>query len=138
MPLKLSEATKEKIEALERRASNSNQLIEMRNRYGLLLAVGTTVSAFHEMRDKKGDYLYQFQVHEGWKETKDGGYTYFKYTSSDIVLDIYFPKENKSPNEAFQAVLDKNEKFWKTKKEKWDKSTSVLKECPGVLINKIK
>ena len=48
MPLKLSEATKEKIEALERRASNSNQLIEMRNKYGLLLAVGTTVSAFHE------------------------------------------------------------------------------------------
>ena len=137
MPLKLSEATKEKIEALDRRANNSNQLIEMRNKYGLLLAIGTTVSAFQEMRDKKGERLYHFQVHEGWKESK-GGYNYFKYTSSDVILDIYSAKENKSPNEAFQAVLDKNEKFWKMKKEKWDKSTSVLKECPGVLINKIK
>jgi len=54
------------------------------------------------------------------------------------VLDIYSPKENKSPNKAFQTVLEKNEKFWKTKKEKWDKSDSVLKECPGVLINNVK
>ncbi len=135
MSLKLSEATNQKIEALDRRAANSNQLVEMRSKYGLLLAVGTTISSFHQLKDKKGDYVYRFQINEGWKENKEGGYHYFRYTSSDVLLDIYSEKEHKSSNQLFQNVLIHHENFWKTKKDKWDKSDSILKECPGVLIN---
>lgn len=132
--LKLSEATQHKLAQLDAKALHTGQLIEMRNKYGLLLGVGTTISAFQELTDKKGNFLYSFEVKEGWNDKLE----YFKYTTSDAVFDIYSKRDIKSPNPNFQIILKKTEDYWYNRKLDWDKSDSVLKECPGVIINKIK
>ena len=129
--LLLSKTNQKDLANLQKIADRDDELIEMRDKNGLLLAIGTSIKALIELKNKEGKSLYKV---ESFKKLN---YDHLEeFTTYDIQLDIYRGK--KEINHKFQDRFDKQENYWLFMAKKWfNTSTNVLKGS-DVIINKLK
>ena len=129
--LLLSRATEKDLANLQKIADRDDELIEMRDKHGLLLAVATSIKALTELKNKEGKPLYKVD------SFKRLNYDYVEeIITYDIQLDIYNGK--KQIDHRFQEKFDKQESYWLFMAKKWfNTSTNVLKGS-DVIINKLK
>jgi len=131
MSLLLSKATEKDLANLQKIADRDDELIEMRDKHGLLLAVATSINALTELKNKEGKPLYKVE------SIKKLNYDHVEeFITYDIQLDIYSGK--KEINHKFQDKFDKQESYWLFMAKKWfNTPTNVLKGS-DVIINKLK
>jgi len=131
MSLLLSKATEKDLANLQKIADRDDELIEMRDKHGLLLAVSTSIKALTELKNKDGKPLYKVE------SIKKLNYDHVEeIITYDIQLDIYSGK--KEINHKFQDKFDKQESYWLFMAKKWfNTPTNVLKGS-DVIINKLK
>lgn len=129
--LLLSKATQRDLANLQKIADRDDELIEMRDKHGLLLAVATSIKALTELKNKEGKPLYKVE------SIKKLNYDHVEeIITYDIQLDIYNGK--KQIDHRFQEKFDKQESYWLFMAKKWfNTSTNVLKGS-DVIINKLK
>ncbi len=129
--LLLSKTTQRDLANLQKIADRDDELIEMRDKHGLLLAVGTSIKALTELKNKEGKPLYKVE------SIKKLNYDHVEeIITYDIQLDIYSGK--KEIDHRFQDKFDKQESYWLFMAKKWfNTSTNVLKGS-DVIINKLK
>lgn len=129
--LLLSKATKESLANLQKIADRDDELIEMRDKQGLLLAVATSIKALTELKSKEGKPLYKVE------SIKRLNYDHVEeFITYDIQLDIY--KGKKEISHRFQEKFNKQENYWLFVANKWiNTPTNVLKGS-DVIINKLK
>lgn len=129
--LLLSKTTQRDLANLQKIADRDDELIEMRDKHGLLLAVATSINALTELKNKEGKPLYKVE------SIKKLNYDHVEeFITYDIQLDIYSGK--KEINHKFQDKFDKQESYWLFMAKKWfNTSTNVLKGS-DVIINKLK
>lgn len=129
--LLLSKATERDLANLQKIADRDDELIEMRDKHGLLLAVATSIKALTELKNKEGKPLYKIE------SIKKLNYDHVEeIITYDIQLDIYNGK--KQIDHRFQEKFDKQESYWLFMAKKWfNTSTNVLKGS-DVIINKLK
>lgn len=129
--LLLSKATQRDLANLQKIADRDDELIEMRDKQGLLLAVATSIKALTELKNKEGKPLYKVE------SIKKLNYDHVEeIITYDIQLDIYNGK--KQIDHRFQEKFDKQESYWLFMAKKWfNTSTNVLKGS-DVIINKLK
>lgn len=131
MSLLLSKTTQRDLANLQKIADRNDELIEMRDKHGLLLAVATSIKALTELKNKEGKPLYKVE------SIKKLNYDHVEeFITYDIQLDIYSGK--KEINHKFQDKFDKQESYWLFMAKKWfNTPTNVLKGS-DVIINKLK
>jgi len=131
MSIYLSKATQRDLANLQKIADRDDELIEMRDKHGLLLAVATSIKALTELKNKEGKPLYKIE------SIKKLNYDHVEeIITYDIQLDIYNGK--KQIDHRFQEKFDKQESYWLFMAKKWfNTSTNVLKGS-DVIINKLK
>ncbi len=129
--LLLSKTNKQDLANLQKIADRDDELIEMRDKHGLLLAVATSINALTELKNKEGKPLYKVE------SIKKLNYDHVEeFITYDIQLDIYSGK--KEINHKFQDKFDKQESYWLFMAKKWfNTPTNVLKGS-DVIINKLK
>ena len=129
--LLLSKTNQKDLANLQKIADRDDELIEMRDKHGLLLAVATSIKALTELKNKEGKPLYKVE------SIKKLNYDHVEeIITYDIQLDIYSGK--KEINHKFQDKFDKQESYWLFMAKKWfNTSTNVLKGS-DVIINKLK
>ena len=129
--LLLSKTNKQDLANLQKIADRDDELIEMRDKHGLLLAVATSINALKELKNKEGKPLYKVE------SIKKLNYDHVEeIITYDIQLDIYSGK--KDINHKFKEKFDKQESYWLFMAKKWfNTSTNVLKGS-DVIINKLK
>lgn len=129
--LLLSKTTQRDLANLQKIADRDDELIEMRDKHGLLLAVATSIKALTELKNKEGKPLYKVE------SIKKLNYDHVEeIITYDIQLDIYSGK--KQIDHRFQDKFDKQESYWLFMAKKWfNTSTNVLKGS-DVIINKLK
>jgi len=129
--LLLSKTTQRDLANLQKIADRDDELIEMRDKHGLLLAVSTSIKALTELKNKDGKPLYKVE------SIKKLNYDHVEeIITYDIQLDIYSGK--KDINHKFQDKFDKQESYWLFMAKKWfNTPTNVLKGS-DVIINKLK
>ena len=129
--LLLSKANQRDLANLQKIADREDELIEMRDKHGLLLAVATSIKALTELKNKEGKPLYKVE------SIKKLNYDHVEeIITYDIQLDIYSGK--KDINHKFKEKFDKQESYWLFMAKKWfNTSTNVLKGS-DVIINKLK
>ena len=129
--LLLSKTNQKDLANLQKIADRDDELIEMRDKHGLLLAVATSINALTELKNKEGKPLYKVE------SIKKLNYDHVEeIITYDIQLDIYSGK--KEINHKFQDKFDKQESYWLFMAKKWfNTSTNVLKGS-DVIINKLK
>ena len=138
--LLLSKTNQRDLANLQKIADRDDELIEMRDKHGLLLAVATSIKALTELKNKEGKPLYKVESikklnydHVEEIITYDHVEEIITY---DIQLDIYSGK--KQIDYRFQDKFDKQESYWLFMAKKWfNTSTNVLKGS-DVIINKLK
>lgn len=131
MSLLLSRATEKDLANLQKIADRDDELIEMRDKYGILLAVGTSIKALTELKNKEGKLLYKVESYKrlNWDHLEE-------VITWDIQLNIYQgKKELLFHNPKIQSLFDKQESYWLFIAKKWFNSSSILKgtDC---IINK--
>lgn len=109
MAIKLSEASYKDIMSLEKLASEGN-LLEMRNKYGVLLSVGKSVKDFHSLKDKRGNMMYSVIKTEVLEYDK-----IVTKVHHDILLDVYSEKRIIVSNPKLQKAIENSEEYWKKK-----------------------
>lgn len=129
--LLLSKTNQRDLANLQKIADRDDELIEMRDKHGLLLAVATSIKALTELKNKEGKPLYKVE------SIKKLNYDHVEeIITYDIQLDIYSGK--KDINHKFKEKFDKQESYWLFMAKKWfNTSTNVLKGS-DVIINKLK
>lgn len=129
--LLLSKTNQRDLANLQKIADREDELIEMRDKHGLLLAVATSIKALTELKNKEGKPLYKVE------SIKKLNYDHVEeIITYDIQLDIYSGK--KQIDHRFQEKFDKQESYWLFMAKKWfNTSTNVLKGS-DVIINKLK
>lgn len=129
--LLLSKTTQRDLANLQKIADRDDELIEMRDKHGLLLAVATSIKALTELKNKEGKPLYKVEF------IKKLNYDHVEeIITYDIQLDIYNGK--KQIDHRFQEKFDKQESYWLFMAKKWfNTPTNVLKGS-DVIINKLK
>lgn len=134
MSLLLSKATEKDLANLQKIAEKGDDLIEMRNKQGILLAVGTSIKALNEEKSKEGQPLYRVDI----KKVLD--YDHVKeIITYDIQLDIYQgKKEIEFNNPKTQDFFNKQETYWLFCAKKWYNSSSNLLKDSDCIINRLK
>lgn len=129
--LLLSKTNQRDLANLQKIADRDDELIEMRDKHGLLLAVATSINALTELKNKEGKPLYKVE------SIKKLNYDHLEESITyDIQLSIYQGK--KEIDHRFQDKFDKQESYWLFMAKKWfNTSTNVLKGS-DVIINKLK
>ena len=122
MSILLSKAQKWQLQQLQDQAEEKGLFIEMRDKYGILLAVSTGLKSLTEEKDKNGKPLYRVDS----KKVLD--YDHVKeIVLYNIQLDIYEGKKSMSyQNPKTQQFFDKQEQFWADQVSKFNKYGSVL------------
>ena len=129
--LLLSKTTQRDLANLQKIADRDDELIEMRDKHGLLLAVGTSIKALTELKNKEGKPLYKVE------SIKKLNYDHVEeIITYDIQLDIYSGK--KDINHKFQDKFDKQESYWLFMAKKWFNTPSNVLKGSDVIINKLK
>ena len=131
--LLLSKATKESLANLQKIADRDDELIEMRDKQGLLLAVATSIKALTELKSKEGKPLYRVET----KKVLD--YDHVKEVILyDIQLDFYKgKKEIHYSNPRVQQFFDKQEQFWFERVEKFIKNPWIFIGS-DIIVNRVK
>lgn len=125
----LSKATEKDLANLQKIAETKNELIEMRDKNGLLLAIGTSIKALTELKSKEGKPLYKV---ESFKKLN---YDHIEEVITyDINLEIY--KGKKYIKYKFQEKFDKQENYWLNLANKWLNSNQEIKSKHSI-INKL-
>ena len=132
--LLLSKTTEKELATLQKIADKNNALIEMRDKYGILIAIGTSINALTEIKNKEGKPLYKVE------SIKRLNYDHKEeFVIYDIQLDIYKgKKDNKFKNPKTQNFFEKQENYWNSIVNKWNNITSNLLLGTDCIINKIK
>lgn len=131
MSLLLSKTTQRDLANLQKIADRDDELIEMRDKHGLLLAVSTSIKALTELKNKDGKPLYKVE------SIKKLNYDHVEeIITYDIQLDIYSGK--KDINHKFQDKFDKQESYWLFMAKKWFNTPSNVLKGSDVIINKLK
>jgi len=131
MSLLLSKATEKDLANLQKIADREDELIEMRDKHGLLLAVGTSIKALTELKNKDGKPLYKVET------IKKLNYDHIEeIITYDIQLSIYQGKKDFSNK--FQDKFDKQESYWLFMAKKWFNTPSNVLKGSDVIINKLK
>ena len=129
--LLLSKTNKQDLANLQKIADRDDELIEMRDKHGLLLAVATSINALTELKNKEGKPLYKVE------SIKKLNYDHVEeFTTYDIQLDIYRGK--KEINHKFQDKFDKQESYWLFMAKKWFNTPSNVLKGSDCIINKLK
>ena len=131
MSLLLSKTNQKDLANLQKIADREDELIEMRDKHGLLLAVATSIKALTELKNKEGKPLYKVE------SIKKLNYDHVEeIITYDIQLDIYSGK--KEINHKFQDKFDKQESYWLFMAKKWFNTPSNVLKGSDVIINKLK
>jgi hypothetical protein len=129
--LLLSKTTQRDLANLQKIADREDELIEMRDKHGLLLAVSTSIKALTELKNKDGKPLYKVE------SIKKLNYDHVEeIITYDIQLDIYSGK--KDINHKFKEKFDKQESYWLFMAKKWFNTPSNVLKGSDVIINKLK
>jgi hypothetical protein len=132
--LLLSKTTEKELATLQKIADKNNALIEMRDKYGILLAIGTSINALTEIKNKEGKPLYKVESIKklNYDQVVD-------QITFDIQLDIYKgKKELKFKNPKTQDFFNKQEVYWDFMVNRWNNTSSNLLLGSDCIINKIK
>ena len=129
--LLLSKTNQRDLANLQKIADREDELIEMRDKHGLLLAVATSIKALTELKNKEGKPLYKVE------SIKKLNYDHVEeIITYDIQLDIYSGK--KDINHKFKEKFDKQESYWLFMAKKWFNTPSNVLKGSDVIINKLK
>jgi hypothetical protein len=110
--------------------STKKKILEMRNKFGLLLGLATGLKAFHEIKDRNGNPLYSSET-----KSKLNYDTMVSWISKDAVIKPYERKTSFSTsNENTLRMMTASENFWANQLEKYNQNYSIAKECPDILI----
>ena len=134
MSIYLSKTTEKELATLQKIADKNNALIEMRDKYGILLAIGTSINALSEIKNKEGKPLYKVESIKrlNYDHTEE-------FVIYDIQLDIYRgKKDNKFKNPKTQDFFNKQEIYWKHIIDRWNNTSSNLLLGTDCIINKLK
>lgn len=101
----LSKATQQEINIFVEKVKKENLLIEMRDRYGLLLGVSKNLYDLQNLKNKKGEYLYRVDSNKVLNYDK-----VYEYLTWDIQLDSY--KGKKEILHKYQEKFEKQENYW--------------------------
>lgn len=129
--LLLSKTTQKDLANLQKIADRDDELIEMRDKFGMLLAIGTSIKALTEVKDTNGKPLYRVD------SEKILNYDHqFEKIHWNIQLDIY--KGKKQLNHRFQEKFDKQEAYWYFMANKWFNIPGNVLIGSDCIINRIK
>lgn len=132
--LLLSKTTEKELATLQKIADKNNALIEMRDKYGILIAIGTSIKALTDVKNKEGKPLYKVEYMKklNYDHTEE-------FVIYDIQLDIYRgKKDNKFKNPKTQDFFNKQEIYWKHIIDRWNNTSSNLLLGTDCIINKLK
>ena len=109
-----------------------DKVLEMRSKFGMLLALGTSVKALTEVKDRNGKSLYYAEI----KKKLDYDIEH-EYVTHDIIIKVYEPKTfNHVLNEKASKGLNNAENYWKKHYENYLKSNSIYKGFPDMILDK--
>jgi hypothetical protein len=110
-------------------ATKSHPILEMRNKFGMLLGLATGLKGFQNLKSKKKEFVYNVETQYSYTED-----SITQWISQDAIIQPYVKKTFFDTKEDYLKAFQNSEKFWEDNLEKFNKSNSVLKECPDVLI----
>ena len=131
----LSKMSYSNLMSLQALADKENKLIEMRDKVGILLAVGTSIKALNEEKTKEGKFIYRVDSH-----TSLNYHTLNEIITYDIQLNLYEGKKiNSYKNEKTQIFFNKQEEYWYLMFRRWQNNhqNNILLGI-DYIINKIK
>lgn len=112
-----------------KKATTNYPILEMRNKFGMLLGIGTSIKAFQDLKSKKGEYLYSTETKSVVKYDQ-----IVSWIHQDAIIKPYKPQTFFQVKEEHLKAFQNSENFWKENLEKFEKSNSIKKECPDILI----
>ena len=112
-----------------KKATTNYPILEMRNKFGMLLGIGTSIKAFQDLKSKKGEYLYSTETKSVVKYDQ-----IISWIHQDAIIKPYKPQIFFQVKEEHLKAFQNSENFWKENLEKFEKSNSIKKECPDILI----
>lgn len=132
MSIQLSKAVKWQLQQLHDQAEEKGLFIEMRDKYGILLAVSTGLKSLTEEKDKNGKPLYRVD------SKKVLNYDHIKeIVLYDVQLGIYNGKKVINyQNPKTQEFFDKQEQYWADQVYKFEKHGGVLFGS-DVIVNRV-
>lgn len=129
--LLLSKTNQKDLANLQKIANRDDELIEMRDKFGMLLAVGTSIKALTEVKDVNNKPLYRVDC----EKILNYDHLYEKI-NWDIQLGIYRGKRQMIHK--FQEKFDKQESYWFFMVKKWFNTPSNVLKGADCIINQIK
>jgi hypothetical protein len=112
-----------------KKATTNYPILEMRNKFGMLLGIGTSIKAFQDLKSKKGEYLYSTETKSVVKYDQ-----IVSWIHQDAIIKPYKPQIFFQVKEEHLKAFQNSENYWKENLEKFEKSNSIKKECPDILI----
>jgi hypothetical protein len=131
--LLLSKATQKELTDLNDLAKKEGLLIEMRNKQGVLLCIGTGLLSLTEEKDKKGKPLYRV---ESFKKLNYD--VLEEIVTYDVKLAIYEGFTEREVNPKVQEFYNKQEDYWFRQARKWFSAKFNLLKDSDVIINRLK
>lgn len=130
--IKLSEnPTKLQIEAFL--LATKGEVLELRNKFGMLIALGTSIKAFQDLKDRNGTRMYNVE-----KKQRLDYDTMNEWVHQDCIISTYQPKTSFSTtNEKVLKVMRNSEDYWANIYKNFSQSNSSKKDYPDLILNKI-
>lgn len=131
MAILLSKTNQKELEQLHNYAQKNNLFLEMRDKYGILLAVSTGLLSLTEEKDKTGKPLYRVD------SKKVLNYDHLiEIVQYDVQLSIYQKKVFLFKNPKTQEFFDKQENYWEQQVSNFEKHGSILHGA-DVIVNRV-
>lgn len=109
--------------------ATQGQILELRNKFGMLIALGTSIHAFQDLKDRNGNRMYNVE-----KRSKLNYDTLNEWVHQDCVISTYKPKTSfGTSNEKVLKVMENSEIYWARIYQEYLNSSSPKKDYPLVL-----
>lgn len=105
--------------------TNKDKILEIRSKFGMLLALGTSVSSFHKLKDRTGKPVYTVEYERVLNYD-----TLTEYPTRDIIIKPYEKREFIIANEKVKRTFENAEHYWEKHYENYLKSNSLKKDFP--------
>lgn len=130
--IKLSEnPTPLQIEAFLK--ATKGQILEMRNKFGMLISLGTSLKAFQDIKDRNGTKMYSVE-----HRSKLNYDTLNTWVHQDCIISNYVPKSSFSTsNEKILKVMMNSEEYWKKIYIQYMNSDKIQKDYPDLILNRV-
>lgn len=130
--IKLSEnPTKLQIEAFL--LATKGEILELRNKFGMLIALGTSLKAFQDLKDRNGTRMYNVEM-----RSKLNYDTLNEWVHQDCVISTYKPRTNfGTSNEKVLKVMENSETYWNRIYNEYLNSSSPKKDYPNLILNRV-